>query len=243
MSDREEVLLEPAYVLHLRPYRNTSLIVECLTGRFGRQTLIAQGARRPQSHQRSLLQAFSPLLLSWVRRGEIGRLTHVEAAGRYGALAGDGLLAAYYLNELLLRLVPRGDQNEQILSCYSSCLDQLSEPGGVARALRLFELDLLSALGVGIDLERDFQSGEPIEPDREYLFEHESGLTATRTGTTMTSYRGQHLISLREHRLDDAASLSSARHLLGRILHGQLGERPLKTRVVARELAEFGLSG
>jgi len=243
MSEREEVQLEPGYVLHLRPYRNTSLIVECLTGRLGRQTLIAQGARRAESRQRSLLQPFGPLRLSWVRRGEMGRLTHVESAANSGQLSGDGLLAGYYLNELLLRLVSRGDPNEQILSCYSSCLDQLSKSRRVARALRLFELALLDALGVGIDLVRDYRSGEPIEADREYLFEHESGLTASGVNASMTTYSGKNLISLREHELEDAASQKAARQLLGGILKVHLGERPLKTREVARELVEFGLSG
>jgi len=243
MSEREEVLLEPGFVLHARAYRNTSLLLECLTGHYGRQTLIAQGARRPESRQRSLLQPFGPLRLSWVRRGEMGRLTYVEAAGLSNPLRGDGLLAAYYLNELLLRLVPRGDQNEQVLSCYSSCLDQLTESRRVPRALRVFELELLDALGVGIDLVRDCRSGEPIEPDREYLFEHESGLTASDLDTNMTRYSGKHLISLREHQLDDPGSLRMARHLLGSILQTHLGARPLKTRAVARELADYGLSG
>lgn len=243
MSEREEVLLEPGYVLHLRPYRNTSLIVECLTGRFGRQTLVARGARRSQSGQRSLLQPFGSLRLSWVRRGEMGRLTHVEQSAVPTALTGTGLLAGFYLNELLLRLVPRGDPNEQIMSCYSSCLDRLTVSSRVPRALRLFELGLLVALGVGIDLERDYRSGEPIEPDREYLFEHESGLTVGSANTTIHSYSGKHLISLRKHELEDDASLRTARHLLAAMLRAHLGERPLKTRAVARELAELGLNG
>jgi DNA repair protein RecO (recombination protein O) len=173
----------------------------------------------------------------------MGRLTHVEQSSAPNSLSGTGLLAGFYLNELLLRLVPRGDPNEQIMNCYSNCLDRLADPGRVPRALRLFELELLEALGVGIDLERDYRSGEPIEPDLEYLFEHESGLTASGANATMTSYNGKHLISLREHRLDDDASLRAARQLLAAMLHAHLGARPLKTRAVARELAELGLSG
>jgi DNA repair protein RecO (recombination protein O) len=242
MSEREEVLLEPAYVLHQRPYRNSSLIVDCLTARYGRQSLVARGARRADSPQRSLLQSFRRIRLSWVRRGEMGSLQQAEADAPAHELKGDGLLAGFYLNELLLRLVPRGDQNDAILSCYSSCLDRLAAAGNAARALRVFELELLEALGYRVDLGSDFRTGEPIEPDRHYVFEHESGLTASGANTSMEGYSGRHLIALREHCLNDAESLRTARQLLGGILKRHLGERPLKTRLVLREIVERGFA-
>lgn len=243
MSEREEVLLEPAFVLHQRPYRNTSLIVECLTGHFGRISLIAQGARRAESRQRSLLQSFRRIRLSWVRRGEMGRLTQVDADGLAHELGGEALLAGFYLNELLLRLLPRGDHNEQILSCYSSCLDRLAGSESSASALRIFELELLEALGYRLDLEHDFRTGEPIDPDRHYVFEHEGGLTNGGMNTTMKQYSGRHLIALREHRLDEPEGQRAARVLLGSILDVHLGERPLETRRVLRDIVERGLSG
>jgi DNA repair protein RecO (recombination protein O) len=236
MSEREEVLLERGYVLHHRPYRNTSLIVDCLTGRYGRQSLVAQGARRPGSRQSAVLQPFRLVRFSWVRRGELGRLTHVEADSESLAIAGDSLIAAFYLNELLLRLVPTGDQNDQIMNCYSSCLELLAENQDAARALRLFELELLEALGYRIDLDQDFRTGEPIAPESDYVFEHEGGLTASKTHPTMETFSGEHLISLRERKLDESASLSTAKRLLGGILRLHLGNRPLKTRQVMRDI-------
>jgi DNA repair protein RecO (recombination protein O) len=243
MSDREEVLLEPAYVLHRRPYRNTSLIVECLTSEHGRQTLVAQGARRSESRQRALLQPFRGLRVSWVRRGEMGRLTQVEADARVYDLAGENLLAGFYSNELLLRLLPRGDHNAAVLSCYSSCLARLADARSASRALRVFERDLLEMLGFGIDLERDFRTGEPIEPGRDYIFEHEGGLTASGANPTMKRYSGRHLIALRTGELKDSESLRSARRLLGGILSAHLGDRPLKTSGVLREIVELGCNG
>ncbi len=241
MSERVEVLLEPGYLLHQRPYRNSSLIIECLTARHGRQSLVARGARRAESRQRSLLQAFQPLRFSWVSRSEMGNLTLAEAAAPAHELAGDALMAGFYLNELLLRLVPRGDQSDRILSCYSSCLARLAAGGNAAQALRLFELELLDALGYRVDLDTDCRTGEPIEPDRQYTFEHEGGLTASGEQTTMEGISGRHLIALREQRLDDPDSLRAARTLLGGILRQHLGERPLKTRLVLREIHERGL--
>jgi DNA repair protein RecO (recombination protein O) len=243
MSDREEVLLERGFVLHQRPYRNTSLIVDCLTERYGRQSLVAQGARRSSSRQSAVLQPFRPVRLSWIRRGELGRLTHVEADSNSLDIRGDALLAAFYLNELLLRLVPSGDHNDEIISCYSSCLDQLAGTRNAARALRLFELELLDALGYRIDLDQDFRTGKPIEPECDYIFEHEGGLTASHTHSTMETFSGMDLISLRERRLDESASLSSAKRLLGGILKVHLGGRPLKTRQVMRDIVDRQRAG
>lgn len=238
MSEREEVLLEPGFVLHHRPFRNTSLIVDCLTAQYGRQSLVAQGARRPGSRQSALLQPFCRLRFSWIRRGEMGRLTNVEADAKAFDIRGDALLAGFYLNELLLRLVPKGDQNDQIVSCYSSCLSQLAETQDAAPALRFFELELLEALGYRVDLEQDFRTGEPIAPDCDYIFEHEGGLTACESHPTMETFNGRHLISLRERRLDELECLRSARRLLGGILRLHLGERPLRTRQVMRDIFE-----
>ena len=242
MSEREEVLLESGYVLHQRQYRNTSLILDCLTENHGRIGLVAQGARRPGGGLTAVLQPFRRVRLSWVRRGELGRLTGAESESDAHEIRGDALLAGFYLNELLLRLVPSGDQNESILSCYSSCLGRLAENQNVARALRLFELDLLDELGYRVDLEQDFRTGEPIKPDCEYIFEHEGGMTVSTENLAMDTFSGGDLISLREHRLDDSKSLTSARRLLGRILDYHLGSRPLRTRQVMREIADRRLA-
>lgn len=240
MTDREEVLLEPGFVLHHRPFRNSSLLVDCLTARYGRVGLIAQGARRAESRRRALIQPFVPLRLSWVRRGDLGRLTHVEADRAALELAGEGLLAGFYINELLLRLVARGDGNDEVYSCYSSCVRALAARSGVARTLRLFELSLLTALGYSVVLDCDTHTGEPLRPDVAYAFELEAGPTTVGVRTADDTYSGKHLIALRERVLDDPESLRAARRLLGRILRSYLGDRPLKSHEVLREIMEGG---
>jgi len=242
MSDREEVLLEHGYMLHERPFRNTSLLVECVTERHGRIGLIAQGVRRVPGGRRALMQPFQPLRLSWVRRGDLGRLTHVEADHGGQPLGGEALLAGFYINELLLRLVPRGEGNDDIFSCYSLCLHGLASQVGVARTLRLFELRLLDALGYRVVLDEDALTGEPLLPDRVYAFELESGPTVVGAGTAEETYSGKHLIALRERALDDPDSLRAAKRLLGRILRSYLGDRPLKSREVLREIMDGGFS-
>jgi DNA repair protein RecO (recombination protein O) len=145
MAEREQVLLERGFVLHQRPYRDSSQLLECITATHGRIGLVARGSRKASSRQRALLQPFVPLKLSWVRRGELGRLTHVEADAASYSLEGHGLLAGFYCSELLLRLTARGDPNVEVFSCYSRCLAELGEGSSVARTLRGFELKLLRA--------------------------------------------------------------------------------------------------
>lgn len=243
MSEREEVLLEPAFVLHSRPFRNTSSMLECLTLNHGRAGLVARGARNPRGRQRSLLQPFVPLRLSWIRRGELGNLTNAEAEPGAAALEGDALLAGFYVNELVLRLMARDDANSEIFSCYSACLAGLARTARPSRTLRLFELDLLQALGYGLELDREAEGGAPLAADRRYRFEIESGPRPVAGGDEDTgldaTYWGRELMSLRDRELGDSASLRAAKHLLARVLAQYLGDRPLKSRAVLRDVVEL----
>lgn len=243
MSDREQVLLESGFVLHQRPYRNTSQLLECMTFGHGRIGLVAKGSRGVgRKGQRALLQPFVPLRLSWTRRGELGRLTHVEADGPGVPLSGEGLFAGYYVNELLLRLLVRGDPNDTVFSCYSACLSDLAASPDTARTLRLFELRFLRALGYGLELDCDIESGEPLKPEGRYLYEAETGPRAVPDRVAEERvYWGRELIALRSETLGDDASLSAAKRLLGSVLKEHLGDKPLKSRLVLRDIVARGL--
>ena len=237
MTDRESVQLERGFVLHQRPYLNTSQLLDCLTEHHGVVALVAQGSRRPSSGRRAVLQPFAPLYLSWVRRTSLGRLTHVEAVCPAAGLSGDALFAGFYANELLLRLMARGDPNEAVYSCYSRCLADLAAASAAARTVRLFELRFLQALGYGIGLEYDAETGEPIRADECYRFQPEHGFSLhSGPVDAADTYGGRELISLREERLDDRHSLRAAKRLLRRALDVYLGERPLRTRLILEEL-------
>jgi len=241
MTEREAVSLEHGFVLHQRAFRNTSQLVDVLTPKYGRIGLVARGSRRSGGN-RALLQPFVPLRLSWLRRGELGRLTAIEAAHTPFVLSGERLLAGFYINELVLRMLARGDPNAAAYSCYSRCLDELAGQSNVARSLRLFELEFLHALGYGLNLECDASSGEPIQPDGCYVFEPESGPRAVVSASEQRmAYSGRELISLRSQSLDDRDSLRAARHLLERVLSVYLGERPLRSRLVFRDIVDRGL--
>jgi DNA repair protein RecO (recombination protein O) len=242
MAEREQVLLEQGFVLHQRPYRNTSQLLECVTAGHGRVGIVAQGSRSSPTRQRALLQPFAPLKLSWLRRGELGRLTGVEAAGPSFELADQRLLAGYYCNELLLRLMARGDPNAEIFSCYSRCLVQLAAGASVGRTLRIFELDLLQALGYGLELGADTTSGAPLRADAHYVYEVEHGPRPTdRESADADVYSGRELMALRDRELDDETSLRAAQRLLGRVLRTYLGDRPLRSRAVLQDIVARGL--
>ncbi|MEE8429309.1 MAG: DNA repair protein RecO [Gammaproteobacteria bacterium] len=228
--------LQPAYILHRYPYRDTSLLVEAFTRDYGRLGLVARGARRPTNRQRPYMQPFRPLLISYSGRSELSTLTGCESSGPAIALKGTLLFSGFYLNELLLRLLPRQDPHVDLFQCYEKTLQELGRDGG-QRALRLFEKRLLEELGYGLQLEYDVNWHRPLEADRAYEFRLEHGpfaVSASNRGALCFS--GKSLISLQRGELSDAQSLRDAKRLMRAALNLYLGDRPLKTREVLRQV-------
>jgi len=120
MNRSDRVSLAPAYVLHQRDWRETSRMVELFSRDYGRMGAVARGARRAQSPWRAILQPFQPLLLSWMGSGDLVTLTGAEAAGETELRFGPALMSAYYMNELLLRLLPRQDAQPELFSQYAA---------------------------------------------------------------------------------------------------------------------------
>ena len=118
----KRVLLQPAYVLHRRAYRETSFLVELFALEYGRLTVIARGARKTKSAIQGLLQPFIPLLVSWSGKTELLTLTHVEANGAIKFLRGECLFAGFYLNELLMCLLQKWDSHHQLYTVYENTL-------------------------------------------------------------------------------------------------------------------------
>ena len=167
---------QPAYVLHARAYRESSLLLECFTRDHGRVGLVARGVRKEKSRMpRALLQAFVPLLLSWSGGGELATLIAADAEGAPVALAGEASLCGLYVNELVLRMTMRQDAHADLFAAYGETLLRLAGAESAAWTLRRFERDLLEFLGYGANLAIDALSGEPIESAGEYGYRHEVG--------------------------------------------------------------------
>ncbi len=224
--------LQPAWVLKATPYRDTSLLLECLTLDHGRVGLVARGARGPRTRTRALLQAFRPLLLSWTGRGDLGGLNAVETAGTSLTLTGERVFSGWYLNELLLRLLGRHDPHPGIYQAYGQALGGLAaDPGLGEAALRRFELSLLAELGFGLDL--------PAGLDAQcwYLLRPDTGLQMV-SASTAGAVLGRCLIALRDDRLQDPADLRAARGVLRAALAPLLGERVMASSAVLRQLRQ-----
>lgn len=230
------VELEPAYVLHHRPFRDTSVLLEVFSLEHGRLGLVARGARGPRSRMRGLLQPFRPLLLSWQLRGELGTLTAAELAEGASATpaGGDVLLGLFYLNELLLRLTGRLDPHRELYAAYAETVARLAGGEPVAPALRRFEKRLLDALGYGPDLGRD-ATGQAIDPQGSYRYEPTLGVAPCRADAA-GALQGASLLALADGRLDQPRALADARQLLRAALEVHLEGRPLRTREMLARL-------
>lgn len=233
MKNSERVTLTPAYVLHHHDWRETSRIVEVFSRDHGRLGAVARGARRAQSPWRAVLQPFRPLLLSWTGGGELVTLIGAEAGGGAEPLSGPELMSAYYMNELLLCLLPRHDAQPDLFGHYGDALGRLHR--AAAPALRIFEKQLLSALGYGLALERDAASDEPLQPDAVYSYELERGpVRGAPASSAGLQIRGSALAALAREDLGQPAQLQQTRELLQVALDRLLGSRALRTRTVAR---------
>jgi DNA repair protein RecO (recombination protein O) len=237
MQSKRRADHEPGYVLHTYPYMETSLIVEAFTRLFGRVSLLARGARRPRSAMRGVLLAFHPLRLSWSGSSELATLMSAEWAGGLRQLHGRGLMCGFYLNELILRLLPREDPHEALFDAYGETISRLSLNGPISPILRAFEKRLLAELGYAPMFDREAATGEPIEPGGSYAYEPDRGPVRSSRGDLLVS--GRTLLDLAADDYTRAETRDEARYLMraliGQRLHGQV----LHTRNVLMELTDL----
>ncbi|HEU4601735.1 MAG TPA: DNA repair protein RecO [Steroidobacteraceae bacterium] len=227
--------LQPAFVLHQRPYRDTSRILELFTRDFGRVTVFARGSRatnKSGNTLNSVLQPFSRLLISWSGKGEAGQLTGAEFDGPMDPLPPDRLVSAFYLNELLLKLFARHDAHADVFDLYSWALDGLRSRPDPLPVLRVFEKRLLEALGYGLALDRDVRSGAPVELNATYHWFESGPVRAGDIAEGTMVFSGQTLLALAREDLNDARTCSEARRLLRHALDRVLDGRELKSREV-----------
>lgn len=224
--------LEDAYILHARPYQETSQILEVLGAHHGRVGVVARGARRPKSPWRSVLQPFLPLRLSWAGRGSLYTLRGAEAASFASALDGVSLMSAFYLNELILNFVRRGDPHPGLFIAYSHALAELRAGGDPEPALRRFELQLLAEAGYGLNLDHDVLNDVPLVPGAWYEYRLEQGPVPVAVGGAVLALSGADLLAIGRGDLSAPATLQAAKQLLRSVLAHYLDGKVLKTRAV-----------
>jgi DNA repair protein RecO (recombination protein O) len=226
-------------VLHSYPYKESSLIVEAFTRRHGRVGLLARGARRPRSAMRGVLLAFHPLRMTWSASAELGTLQSVEWGGGQGTLAGIALMCGFYVNELLMRLLPREDPHENLFDAYAGALESLSLEKDQAPVLRSFERRLLGELGYAPLLDREAASGAPIEPAKQYAYEPEHGPVETRRSNGDSVISGRTLLDMAADNYGSARTREQARRLMRTLIADRLGGQELHTRAVLAEIQDL----
>ncbi len=233
---------QPAFVLHSYAWRETSLIVEMFTREFGRVAVVARGAKRPTSQFRGLLSPFNPVALSWSGRNEIKTLVRAEWLGGMQPLRGDSLLAAFYANELLVRLLARGDAHPQTFGSYVGLLQSLTRSARHDAALRAFELDLLQDVGYAVPLDRCTQ-GCAIEASAQYEFAGGQGarrIDSNRVNESdIGTISGATLLAMAARDFEHPRVVSESKVLLRQVIRYHLDGKPLNTRRILQDLKQL----
>jgi DNA repair protein RecO (recombination protein O) len=232
---------QSGWVLHRRPWRESSLILEVFCREHGRLGLVAKGARAARSPWRGLAEPFAPLSISWSRRGELGTLTELEADGARLHLPGRALWCGLYANELLLTLTGRDEALPELFDAYAQVLAGLACSVDHGFLLRRFELALLTSLGVVPDLDHDAVNGDPIVSDGLYHLRPEAGLVPVAAAGRQV-FSGRAVLALRAGQPPEPAVAREARALTRLLLDFQLDGRTLKTRELFRQAGQAGRS-
>jgi DNA repair protein RecO (recombination protein O) len=239
------------FILHRYPYKETSYILETFTRTHGRVAMVAKGAKRNGANKYAL-NAFQPITIDWFGRADLKTL---KAAGHnqiYPQLRGSALMAAFYVNELILKLAVKDDAHEVLFDAYNDLIAALSQLTAQLTAhgreieihLRRFELTMLAELGYALTLEHEADSTASIDATLNYWYVVEHGPVRHVRGQEIRAHEpillsGQTLCALAEGQLDlatPAEVLTQAKQLMRRVINHHLGDRALFTRQLIREM-------
>lgn len=237
-APRQRLDGQPAFLLHAYPFSETSLIIDVFTRSHGRLALLARGARRPRAALRCVLFAFQPLELGWFGGGEVKTLAKAEWVGGFPLLRGENLLLGYYLNELLLKLLPREDAHVQLYDAYAAAIMALSRGTTEAVELRRFEKALLAELGYGLTLLEDAH-GRPVAATARYHYQVERGPVPADDSGGGLLLSGKTLLDMASDDYDDPRTLGESKQLMRHLLTHHLNGQTLQTRRIFIELQDI----
>lgn len=219
---------QPAYVLHLRAYRDSSAIIDLFSRDYGYLSVVAKGLKsssKSRQQWRAALQPGNLIQVSWQGRSELKTLVDAQLNSTF-PLRGNALYCAFYINELLGRLLQPFDPQAEVFKLYGRSLLELSSGSHVEPILRSFELTLLTELGYGVDF-------SPIEsaPEAYFIYDPEYGFC--QVSASMDAHQkafSGHLLQQLARAEWDADTLKVAKRLNRLILAPLLGDRPLNSR-------------
>ncbi|WP_191621197.1 DNA repair protein RecO [Marinihelvus fidelis] len=228
------VQLQPAYVLHGRAFRESSQLLEMFSRDHGRVGVVARGARGARSRWRGVLQPFRPLLASWQGRGELATLTGADQVAAPPPLLGDALFSGLYVNELLVRLVHRGDPHPELFEHYRGTVAALAGGENIQATLRVFEKNLLDAAGFGLSLACEAGSDTPLRFEASYVYHPgEGAVRVNRDASDRGVVSGAALMAL-EAGEPQGEHLPGLRAMMRAVIRHHLGDRPLASDALYR---------
>jgi DNA repair protein RecO (recombination protein O) len=222
-----------AFVLHSYPYKETSLIVDVFTFEHGRMAMVAKGAKRPGSNLRGALLSLQPIEVVFSGRGEVKTMTQATWVPGQPWLTGRALMCGLYLNELVMKLLPREDSHPLLFESYAATLMTLAESEEHSAILREFETQLLAELGYGLQLERDVKTGAALQSDTLYRYDPLAGPMQHGGGVLVS---GRVLLALNKGVFEDAMIAAEARDFVRTIIQFHLERRSLKSSHVMHDL-------
>ncbi|PMH43847.1 DNA repair protein RecO [Vibrio sp. 10N.286.49.B3] len=221
--------LQRCFVLHRRPYSESSLILDVFSEEYGRITLMSKGARGKRSHLKGVLQPFTPLLLKWSGKGAMKTLRQAEPISLGLPLSGINLFSGMYVNELTARILAPEVSVPALFHDYLHAITELAHNNNPEPALRRFELALLSVLGYGVDFLHCAGTGEAVEGTMTYRYREQKGFIASVRQDNLT-FMGDELIAISERRFQTKEQLRAAKRFTRIALKPYLGSKPLKSR-------------
>jgi DNA repair protein RecO (recombination protein O) len=226
---------QAVYVLHTYPFKETSLVVELFSRQFGRIAAVAKGARRPRSAMRGMLQSFQMLAAVWSGKNELKTLHSLDWSAGLTMLNGEALMCGFYINELLLRLLPREDAHENLFQHYEEALQKLANESDLATTLRQFELKLLQELGYAVPLLKD-ENENIIVSSQHYRYEAEYGACELKSTKNGVQLHGKTLLDMAKNDYSDTQTQTQSKQLMRYLLAHYLGDKPLHTRQLLIDL-------
>lgn len=223
---------DAAFVLQSWNWKETSLLVEFFTLKHGKVIAVARGAKRAGSHFRGLLTSFSPLKIGFTGQNEVKNLMRAQWLGGFFPIEGEALFSAFYVNELLIRLLPREDPMPELFAAYAKVLEKLADPqANHTVALRTFELELMERLGYGLPMTGEpwYWDGEELKPWSEEVIESDRHLVID----------ADMIRKLHDKDFRSKQTLAFAKVLMRKMIAHYAGDKPLNTRRIFEELKRY----
>ncbi|MWP61785.1 DNA repair protein RecO [Gilliamella sp. Pas-s25] len=218
-----------AFILHTRFYTESSLLVDLFVENVGKITVLAKGARRKSSALKGMLQPFTPLIVQYSGQGEVKTLRQVEAMSLALPLVSVFLYSAFYLNELLHRVLVAETEMPTLFDDYLTSLQQLAQQIPAENVLRAFELSLLENLGYHIDYFHCCVTGDDIVKSMHYQYESEKGFISSLLQNN-TSFTGEQVLAFGKRQFDNDSTLKAAKRFTRMALKPYVGSKPFKSR-------------